>query len=90
MLTISWTLNGSPVNASEDFRISFSANKTQLTITNVSRTDSGEYRCVAENRVGSDTSDVAKLDIQCKNSVFVPVMHLYLYFNILNSFLVLE
>ena len=90
MLTISWTLNGSPVNTSEDFRISFSANKTQLTITNASRIDSGEYQCMAENRVGSDSSDVAKLDIQCKNSVLIPVMDLYLYFNILNSFLVLE
>ena len=90
VLTISWTINGSPVNTSDNSRISFSTNKTQLTITNASRIDSGEYQCMAENRVGSDTSDVAKLDIHCKNSILIPVMGLYLYFNILNRFLVLE
>lgn len=74
VLTISWTINGSPVTTSDNFRIIFSANKTQLTITSVSRTDSGEYRCVAKNRVGSDTSDAAKLSVQCKNSVLIPVM----------------
>ena len=90
MLTISWTINGAPVNTRDNSRISFSANKTHLTITNVSRTDSGEYRCIAENRVGSDITDVAKLDIRCKNSVLIPFMGLYFYFNILNRFLVLE
>jgi len=67
--TISWTRDGSPLNASG--KISFSENKKLLTITNVSRTDSGEYRCGAENRVGSDTSDAATLDVQCKTSIFV-------------------
>ena len=61
--TISWTRNGSPVNASG--RISFQDDKTQLTITNVNRTDSGEYRCVARNSLGIDTSNVAMLNVQC-------------------------
>ena len=65
--TISWTRNGSPVDTSA--RISFSDDNNTLTITNVKRTDSGEYRCVARNRVGSDTSDAAKLDVQCKTSI---------------------
>ena len=62
--TISWTRNGSPVTASG--RISFSDDKKQLTITNVNRTDSGEYRCVASNELGSDTSNASTVDIQCK------------------------
>ena len=62
--TISWTRNGSPVD--ESGRISFSEDKKQLTITNVSRTDSGEYQCVASNSLGNDTSNDATLDIQCK------------------------
>ena len=62
--TISWTRNGFPVDGSG--RISFSEDKKQLTITNVSRTDSGEYQCVASNSLGNDTSNVVTLDIQCK------------------------
>ena len=69
--TIQWTRNGSAVDSSDIIsRISFSHDKKQLTIMNVSRTDRGEYRCVAENRVGSDTSDDAKLVVQCKTSIF--------------------
>ena len=60
---ISWTRNGTAVNSSG--RISFSADNKQLTITNVSRTDNGEYRCVARNSLGNDTSNTAKVDIQC-------------------------
>ena len=64
---ISWTRDGSLVNTSGNFtRISFSHDKKQLTITDVSRTDSGEYRCVAKNSVGHDTSSAAILDVQCK------------------------
>ena len=66
--TILWTRDGSPVDTSgNSTRVSFSADTNkQLTITNVSRTDSGEYRCVARNSLGNDTSNMAKLDIQCK------------------------
>ena len=60
---ISWTRNGTAVNSSG--RISFSADNKQLTITNVSRTDNGEYRCVARNSLGNDTSNTAKVDVQC-------------------------
>ena len=38
---------------------------------NVSRTDRGEYRCVARNRVGNDTSNAADLDVQCKYSILL-------------------
>ena len=49
--------------------MSFSGDKRQLTITNVNRTDSGEYRCVANNKLGNDTSNVATLNVRCKLSV---------------------
>ncbi len=64
--TISWTRNGSPIDTSDNSGISFSDDNKQLTITNVNRTDSGEYRCVANNKLGNDTSSAATLDIQCK------------------------
>ena len=64
--TILWTVNGSPVDTRDNPRISFSERKQQLIITNVSRTDSGEYRCVARNSLGNDTSNTTSLDVQCK------------------------
>ena len=67
--TISWTRNGSPVNSSDSSTISISPDKKQLTITNVNRTDSGEYQCVASNIHGNATSNAATLDVQCKNGV---------------------
>ena len=67
--TISWTKDGSPVDTNG--RITFSADKKQLTIMNVSRTDRGEYRCVASDRVGSDTSNAANLVVQCKTSILI-------------------
>ena len=74
--TISWTRNGSPVKTSDHSRISFSDEEKLLTITNVSRTDRGEYRCVAINRVGNATSNVATVDVHCK------YIHLIVWFNI--------
>ena len=64
--TISWTRNGSPLNTTINSRISFSGDQKQLKITDVNRVDSGEYRCVARNRLGNDISNVATLDVQCK------------------------
>ena len=64
---ISWTRDGTLVNTSG--RISFSGDKRQLTITNVNRTDSGGYLCVASNKLGNDTSTVATLDVLCKYSI---------------------
>jgi len=65
--TISWTVNGSPIDVRGNSRISFLENKQQLTIRNVERTDSGVYRCVASNKFGNATSDAASLDIQCND-----------------------
>ena len=57
--TFSWTKDGSAVTAND--RIDFSADHKELSITNVNRTDSGEYRCVATNSVGTVISNAATL-----------------------------
>lgn len=67
--TISWVRNGSSISTRFNSRISFSAGEKQLTITNLNRTDSGQYRCVANNSLGNDTSHYALLDVQCKYNV---------------------
>jgi len=46
---ISWTINGTAINVTANPRINLTADGQQLTVTNVNRTDSGEYRCVASN-----------------------------------------
>lgn len=69
--TISWTRHGSPLDRNHNSRISFSADKKHLTITNVHRTDSGEYRCAASNSLGNDTSNTSSVDIQCKYNVLL-------------------
>ena len=62
--TMSWIKDGFPTNRNS--RNSFSADSRKFTITNVNRTDSGEYRCVASNGVGNKTSNAATLDVKCK------------------------
>ena len=69
--TFSWTTGGTPVNTTANPRISFSSDNKQLTITNVNRSDSGQYRCVANNSIGDAvTSNAVTLDVQCKYSEF--------------------
>ena len=63
--TITWTRNGLVLTSSV-LRIRFGAESRELTITTVNRTDTGEYRCVANNSVGNVTSNAATLDVQCK------------------------
>ena len=66
--TITWTKNGSPLNTSGNSRISLSGDKKQMTIRNVHRTDSGEYRCVATNSLGNVSSTASTLSVLCKNT----------------------
>ena len=63
--TFSWSKDGSAVTA--DNRISLSADNKQLSLTNVNRTDSGEYRCVAANSVGTVYSNASTLTLKGKD-----------------------
>ena len=63
---ISWTINGTAINVTANPRINLTADGQQLIVTNVKRTDSGEYRCVASNNVTTVTRNAAKLTVQCK------------------------
>ena len=64
--TFSWTKDGSVVNTT--LRITFNENNKNLTITNVSRGDSGDYICVATNNVNIVQSNSSTLNVQCKDT----------------------
>ena len=64
--TFSWTKDGSVVNTTS--RITFNADKKQLSITNVDRGDSGKYICVAMNDVNEVQSNSSTLNVQCKDT----------------------
>ena len=62
--TFRWTKNGSVLTTGS--RISLSSDGKQLTVTNVTREDSGQYVCEATNNVRTVPSDSATLNVQCK------------------------
>ena len=62
--TFRWTKNGSVLTTGS--RISFSSDGKQLTITNVTREESGQYVCEATNNVTTVQSNSATLNVQCK------------------------
>ena len=74
---VSWTKDGFSLDASGNFRISFSGKNRTLTILNANKRDSGEYRCVGKNSLGSDTSSAAVLDIQRKYPVTRSIVCIY-------------
>ena len=75
--TFSWTIGGAAVNTTANPRISVSSDNKQLTITKVNRSDSEQYRCVANNSIGDAVTSVT-LDVQCECS---PFYFCTLYFN---------
>lgn len=62
--TISWTVNGSPLNTSRNSRVSLRNENKQLTIMNLDRTDSGEYQCVAHSSLRNVSSNSSTLSVQ--------------------------
>ena len=62
--TISWYKDGYDI--SNGLRIILSPSREQLTIRKVNRIDSGHYKCLATNRVGTDTSNASTINVQCK------------------------
>ena len=59
-----WTKIGSVLTTGS--RISLSSDGKQLTLTNVTREDSGQYVCKATNNVTTVPSDSATLNVECK------------------------
>ena len=65
--TISWTKDGSPLTKTQG--IIFTGDNETLSIANITRSESGNYRCVTRNSLGNDTSNAAKVDVLCKCSI---------------------
>ena len=63
---ITWTIDGNSVDTSKSFRMNLFYEGEQLTVKNVSRRNSGVYRCVAENSIGNVTSNGTTLRVHCK------------------------
>ena len=61
--TFRWSKNGSVLTAGS--RISLSPDRKQLTITNVTKEDSGQYVCEATSKV-TIQSNSATLNVKCK------------------------
>ena len=73
--TISWTIDWSTLNINVQYRISLSSDDKQLLVRNVKRTDSHhEYRCEANNSVGTITSDAASLTVQCEYHMHITMI----------------
>jgi len=66
--SVIWTKDGQRLNITANSRLSASSvnNSHNLAITDVHRSDAGQYRCVANNSVNTSTSSAAKLEVNCK------------------------
>ena len=66
--SVTWTKNKQRLNFTANSRLTASStnNNYTLTITDVHRSDAGQYRCVANNSVNTSTSAAAKLEVNCK------------------------
>ena len=70
--SFSWTIDGSNFNKTVHRRVSLSSNGRQLTVTNMSTNDSDhEFRCQANNTVGTVSSNAATLNVQCEYLVLI-------------------
>ena len=84
--TTSWTKDESPIT--NNLRISFSVVNKVFTITNVNRNDSGKYRCVANNKLGNDTSEAAELKVKCE---FIGLsFKIWIVFNVFSCFFIIS
>ena len=66
--TVAWTKNGVELNVTANSQLSVSSrdgNHT-LKITDVQRSDAGQYRCVANNSLQTSESFPSTLTVQCK------------------------
>ena len=66
--SVEWTKDGVALNITADPQLTTTSSgiSHSLTIQNVHRSDEGQYRCVANNSVGSTTSEAGTLTVHCK------------------------
>ena len=66
--SVVWTKDGRDLNVTENSRFNLSSRKNNhsLEIAEVHRSDSGQYRCVAENSNNISYSSAATLTVQCE------------------------
>ena len=65
---VRWTKNGERLNIAANPRLNVSQtnNIHSLIITDVHRSDAGQYGCVAYNSLANTTSSAATLEVYCK------------------------
>ena len=65
---IEWTKGSQSLNITADPKLSTSSsgNTRSLTITDVHRSDEGQYRCAADNGVDTTTSLAGTLEVHCE------------------------
>ena len=63
-----WTKNGEELKVAGISRVNVSStsNNHSLIITDIQRSDVGQYRCLASNSEGNLTSSPATLTVQCE------------------------
>ena len=67
---VTWTKNGVELNVTANLRLSVSSkdgNHT-LNITDVQKSDAGQYRCVAKNSLQTSESSPSTLTVQCESN----------------------
>ena len=75
--TVTWLKDGAEVNSTGDSRITASNNLDTwtLNITQLNRTDEGNYTCQANNSLENKTSATVQLTVNCKSLSFVTPRH---------------
>ena len=66
--SVRWTKNEERLNVTANSRLTVSQanNNHSLIVKDVRRSDAGQYRCVANNRIDNSTSSAARLVVFCE------------------------
>ena len=75
--TVTWLKDGAEVNSTGDSRITASNNLDTwtLNISQLNRTDEGNYTCYASNSLENQTSATAQLTVNCKSLILIICNH---------------
>ena len=65
-LNVTWIKNGTAVTADQRLNVSSAGAIFSLKITNLSRSDEGQYRCRAADNASEVDSNPGKLTVNCK------------------------